>query len=178
MKILASLLLIAALPLWFLAPAAAPAPTASAAQTLYRCTPCGYGCDTVSYDKGGACPACAMPLVDAATIVFKTVEAAALCDYIGSHPDVVLLDVRTKEEFEGRANPDFGRLKGAVNIPVQELAKRLPEISSFKKKEMIVYCSHSHRSPQASYLLTQAGFANVTNMAGGMSVLKRGPCKY
>ncbi|MBK9570546.1 MAG: rhodanese-like domain-containing protein [Chitinophagaceae bacterium] len=37
---------------------------------------------------------------------------------------------------------------------------------------MVVYCSHSHRSPRASYMLTQNGFKHVTNMQQGMSVWK------
>jgi len=40
-----------------------------------------------------------------------------------------------------------------------------------KKKEIIVYCSHAHRSAQASYLLTQNGFHKVINMSGGVSVM-------
>jgi rhodanese-related sulfurtransferase len=44
------------------------------------------------------------------------------------------------------------------------------ELKSYKNKNIIVYCSHSHRSPRASYILNQNGFKNVTNMAGGMSV--------
>ena len=143
----------------------------------WQCTPCGNGCDKTSYNSAGKCPHCNMPLVRSSTIVFKTIEPSAIYDYINKHPDVVLLDVRTKEEFEGKANPDFGTLKGAINIPVQELESRLSGISNLKNKEIIVYCSHSHRSPQASYVLTQNGFTNVTNMAGGMSVLKDSPCK-
>ena len=88
-----------------------------------------------------------------------------------------MLDVRTKEEFEGKAEPDFGSLKNAVNIPIQEFDTKLSSINSLKNKEIIVYCSHSHRSPQASYILTQNGFTNVTNMAGGMSVVKDNSCK-
>ena len=66
------------------------------------------------------------------------------------HPGVVLLDVRTGDEFNGKAKPDFGRLKNAINIPIQELDKRLSELDQHKGKQIIVYCSHSRRSPQAS----------------------------
>lgn len=118
-----------------------------------------------------------MQLVKKASVVFKTIEPSAICDYISAHPEVVLLDVRTREEFEGKADPDFGSLKAAINIPVQELEQRLPEISNLRNKDIIVYCSHSHRSPTASYLLTQHGFTNVTNMAGGMSVMNDNRCK-
>jgi rhodanese-related sulfurtransferase len=87
-----------------------------------------------------------------------------------------LLDVRTKEEFEGKADPNFGALKNSINIPIQELESRLPSINNLKKKEIIAYCSHNHRSPQASYILTQHGFHKVINMSGGMSVMTDKSC--
>jgi rhodanese-related sulfurtransferase len=90
---------------------------------------------------------------------------------------VVLLDVRTREEFEGSASPDFGTLENAINLPVQELEAKWSSLSALKNREIIVYCSHSHRSPLASYILTQHGFTNVTNMAGGMSVMTDNSCR-
>ena len=100
-----------------------------------------------------------------------------LCQYLAEHPNVVLLDVRTKEEFEGKADPNYGTLKNAINVPVQELEENISKLAPYKEKEIIVYCSHSHRSPQACYILTQNGFSNVTNMAGGMSVMNDNSCK-
>ena len=146
-------------------------------QDTYQCIPCGYECDKEVYDKPGKCPSCHMELVKLSSIFFKTIQPIEICAYIKEHPDAVLLDVRTKEEFEGKAEPDFGSLKNAVNIPIQEFDTKLSSINSLKNKEIIVYCSHSHRSPQASYILTQNGFTNVTNMAGGMSVVKDNSCK-
>jgi rhodanese-related sulfurtransferase len=67
-------------------------------------------------------------------------------------------------------------LKKAINIPIQELESRISEISRYKNQEIIVYCSHSHRSPQASYLLTQNGFKDIINMSGGMSRLTDKNC--
>lgn len=142
----------------------------------YQCMPCGRDCDNDVYDKPGKCPHCQMDLVEKSTVHFKTIESSMLCQYVAEHPSVVLLDVRTKEEFEGTANPDYGTLKNAINIPVQELQKNIAALASYKDKEIIVYCSHSHRSPQACYILTQNGFPNVTNMAGGMSVMKDKAC--
>lgn len=118
-----------------------------------------------------------MPLVPSASIVFKNLQPDSVCSYIAAHPKTILLDVRTKEEFEGKADPDFGTLKNAVNIPVQELKGRMPELEKYKSNEIIVYCSHSHRSSEASYLLTQNGFRNIINMSGGMSVVPAGTCK-
>jgi rhodanese-related sulfurtransferase/DNA-directed RNA polymerase subunit RPC12/RpoP len=143
----------------------------------YKCLPCGQECDKATYDKPGKCAHCTMELVKASSIVFKTIQPSEICSYLQKHPGVVLLDVRTKEEFEGKANPNFGSLKNAINISVNDLEQKIPSIANLKNKEIIVYCSHSHRSPRASYLLTQHGFTNVTNMAGGMSVMKDNACK-
>lgn len=119
-----------------------------------------------------------MELVKKSSVVFRTIQPDAVCAYVQSHPGVVLLDVRTRDEFIGKATPDFGTLKNAINIPVQELRARVAELAKFKGRPIIVYCSHSHRSPEASYVLTQNGFTNVTNMAGGMSVMSRSnPCR-
>jgi rhodanese-related sulfurtransferase/DNA-directed RNA polymerase subunit RPC12/RpoP len=137
----------------------------------YVCPPCGNDCDKIVYDKPGTCPHCQMQLVKKSSITFGSIEPSQVRHYIRLHPDVVLLDVRTKEEFEGKADPNYGTLKNAINIPVQELQNRLSELSYLKKKKIIVYCSHSHRSATASYLLTQNGFPNVLNMSGGMSVV-------
>ncbi|MEO6735956.1 MAG: rhodanese-like domain-containing protein [Ginsengibacter sp.] len=142
----------------------------------YQCLPCGQDCDKAEYTEPGKCPHCQMELVKKSNITFKTIQPSEICNYIIEHPGVVLLDVRTKEEFEGKANPNFGTLKNAVNLPIQELESRLSTISSLKEKEIIVYCSHSHRSPQAAYILGKNGFTKIINMAGGMSVMSDSSC--
>ena len=143
----------------------------------YRCMPCGNECDNKSYTEKGSCAYCGMPLVPASTIKFRQVAPADICDYIAKHPTSILLDVRTKEEFEGTVNPNYGTLKGAINIPIQDLSRRLAELEIYKNKEILVFCSHSHRSPQAAYILNQHGFNKVLNMFGGMSVLEDPTCK-
>ena len=135
----------------------------------FVCMPCGRDCDKQSYSQKGECSHCNMQLVEKSTVVFDNIAPADICNYIAANPGVVLLDVRTGDEFNGKAKPDFGRLKNAINIPIQELDKRLSELDQYKGKQIIVYCSHSRRSPQASWMLTQNGFTKVANMAGGMS---------
>ncbi len=142
----------------------------------YQCMPCGSDCDKTAYDKAGECPHCHMSLVKKSTVMFKSIQPSEICGYIAKHPEVVLLDVRTREEYEGQTD-DYGTLKNAINIPVQELERRVSELNDIKEKEIIVYCSHSKRSPRASYFLMQNGFKNVTNMEGGMSTMTDNSCK-
>jgi rhodanese-related sulfurtransferase len=118
-----------------------------------------------------------MPLVKKSTVIFKEIAAADICQYIEKHPTAILLDVRTKLEFEGKADPNFGTLQNAINIPIQELESRITELNKYKNKEIVVFCSHSHRSPRASYILTQNGFSKVSNMSGGMSVMNNSSCR-
>lgn len=60
----------------------------------------------------------------------------------------MLLDVRTPEEFRS------GHLRGAVNIPVQELADRIDEIDADR---VVVYCRSGARSARAAQMLRAAG---------------------
>lgn len=140
----------------------------------YVCLPCGSSCDTIIATKPGTCMHCNMRQVKQASIVHDIIAPPDLYGHIvkvGSS-NILLLDVRTKEEFNGTAPDKFGRLKNAINIPVQQLETRIKELDAYKDKEIIVYCSHSHRSPQASYLLTQNGFKKVTNLQYGMHMWK------
>jgi len=68
-----------------------------------------------------------------------------------------LLDVRSAEEFAG------GHLPGAVNIPVQELDRRLAEVGP-RDSELVLYCRSGHRSGRAAELLRQRGFTKVHNL--------------
>ena len=141
----------------------------------YVCLPCGQDCDTVVSAKPGSCNSCHMQLVKKSSVVFNKVLPQDLYEHIlkTGLNNIVLLDVRTPEEFNGTAPEKFGRLKNAINIPVQQLEERIKELDAYKQKEIIVYCSHSHRSPAASYLLTQKGFKKVTNLQYGMHMWKQ-----
>lgn len=65
--------------------------------------------------------------------------------------DVQLLDVRPEEEFKA------GHIKGAINIPVDELRKKLSQLDP--TKDIIVYC-RGHLcalTNQAAHLLNESG---------------------
>ena len=136
----------------------------------YVCSPCGQSCDKEIYTAPGVCTKCNMKLVDKKTIVHKTVTPSELSKYIKATQNLLIVDVRTKEEFEGKAEPNFGTIKNAINIPISEFEKGAYSKLD-KNKTILLYCSHSHRSSVVSYLLTQNGFKNIVNLSGGMSVV-------
>jgi rhodanese-related sulfurtransferase len=139
-------------------------------QVKYACIPCGFGCDTIVYTKPGTCPHCKMTLVNSKTIRFKNITQQQMCARLND-TNVVALDVRTEEEFNGTSPEKYGRIKNAINIPIQQLGARINELAPYKKKQIIVYCSRSHRSPMAAYMLSNKGY-KVVNMLGGMSTWK------
>lgn len=81
----------------------------------------------------------------------------------GSYPDLVVLDVRYKDEY------DSGHIYGAVWIPVSELDARIGELAGHENHEIIVYCKAGSRSPTAASILDSHGFTRVYNMLGGIS---------
>lgn len=139
----------------------------------FVCLPCGRDCDSKIYDKGGQCSACGMKLVDKSTITFKSISVDELCNRITSNQEAVILDVRSPGEFNGTTSDvkSFGHFKNAININVNELESRVKELEKYKGKEVLVYCSHAHRSAVASYFLSTHGFENVKNMLGGVSTI-------
>jgi NADPH-dependent 2,4-dienoyl-CoA reductase/sulfur reductase-like enzyme/peroxiredoxin family protein/rhodanese-related sulfurtransferase/TusA-related sulfurtransferase len=73
----------------------------------------------------------------------------------------VLLDVRTKEEYE------MGTIGNAINIPVDELRSRLNELP--KGKKLLVFCQIGLRGYVAGRMLTAAGF-DMLNLSGGYKI--------
>lgn len=76
--------------------------------------------------------------------------------------ETFLVDVRSKNEFAS------GSVKGAVNIPLDQLSNQL---SKFKnKKNIVVFCASGMRSASAKNVLNRNGFDQVTNGGGWRSV--------
>jgi sulfur-carrier protein adenylyltransferase/sulfurtransferase len=57
---------------------------------------------------------------------------------------------------------------GAPLIPVGSLAERVGEIASHRNDEVIIHCRSGARSQKAALILKEAGFTNVSNLAGGI----------
>jgi adenylyltransferase/sulfurtransferase len=73
-----------------------------------------------------------------------------------------LLDVREPHEYQ------ITNL-GAPLIPVGELEKRVGELAAHKNDEVVVHCKSGGRSQKAAVILKNAGFTNVSNLAGGIT---------
>lgn len=67
--------------------------------------------------------------------------------------NVYLIDVRTKPEY------DFMHIRNAINIPVDEISKRISELDT--GKDIMVYCASGSRSKNAIQILNSLGYNNI-----------------
>jgi rhodanese-related sulfurtransferase len=75
-----------------------------------------------------------------------------------------ILDVRQPEEWNEAHIPD------STLIPLDQLANRINELP--KDQEIVVVCRSGNRSAQGRDILLEAGFTDVTSMAGGLNQWK------
>jgi rhodanese-related sulfurtransferase len=107
-------------------------------------------------------------------VVFRTIFLEDLCQELKKQPQALLLDVRSPGEYNDTSmyeNLRIGRLKGAKNINISDLAQRMNDLPSDKNQAIFVYCSHSQRSRRVSKTLIDSGYKNVYNINGGMTEL-------
>ena len=122
----------------------------------------------------GCAPTTAAPATVVPTMIAPTVTVQALAAAVPL-PETILvaeaaakrdagafiLDVRTPDEWSTVHIP------GATLIPLDQLGSRLNEVP--KDKEVVVVCHSGNRSKQGRDILKNAGFSQVTSMAGGMN---------
>lgn len=77
----------------------------------------------------------------------------------------LVIDVRTPGEFSG------GAIKGAVNIPYDEIAAKIGQVEADKSRPIIVYCRSGARAGVARKSLIQLGYTQVVN-GGGISRMR------
>jgi rhodanese-related sulfurtransferase len=75
-----------------------------------------------------------------------------------------ILDVRQPDEWNQAHIPN------STLIPLDQLADRMSELP--KDQEIVVVCRSGNRSAQRRDILLEAGFTDVTSMAGGLNQWK------
>jgi rhodanese-related sulfurtransferase len=95
---------------------------------------------------------------------YRTLTAPEANAVLTFDTTTIVLDVRTKEEYDGTK----GHLKNARLIPVQELPKRWKELKPFAARQIMVYCCQCPRSAEAAQILVSKGFKTVMKIDGGI----------
>ena len=99
----------------------------------------------------------------------------ALIDTLNSEQRPLLLDVRSRREFQS------GHIAGALNVDIRELPQRLRQLEPYRHNQVIIYCETGSRARHAVHSLKDAGFTNIALLDGDMTAwrhqrlpLKRG----
>ena len=72
--------------------------------------------------------------------------------------DVVLVDVRTPEEYRA------GHKEGALNIPVDEVEQLAPQLLPDKNAVILLYCRTGKRADKAMDTLRKMGYSHLENL--------------
>lgn len=96
----------------------------------------------------------------------KNVSAEEAYSLINKNNELVILDVRTKEEY------DNGHIPGAKLIPLNVLSMKLFELNEYKDKPILVYCASGGRSPRAVDTLVNSSFKHIYHLNRGLSSWK------
>lgn len=79
---------------------------------------------------------------------------------LDSKAHFVLVDVRTKEEF------DAGHIPTAILLPYDEIDAKAMTVLPDKEKEIVVYCRSGRRSAIAKKALLALRYTNVADFGG------------
>jgi rhodanese-related sulfurtransferase len=92
----------------------------------------------------------------------KTTTAEEVKARLDAGEKLNLVDVREPHE-----NADFNI--GGILLPLGKVqTMQVEDIEDLKNEEVILYCRSGNRSGQATLILEQLGFTNVSNLVGGM----------
>lgn len=91
---------------------------------------------------------------------FRTITPQEAKTLIETRRDLVLVDVRSPEEFQG------GSLPGAQLIPFWEFAKGRYDLP--RERPILLICAVGGRSLACGQLLASRGYPEVYNLKGGL----------
>lgn len=98
----------------------------------------------------------------------NNISAEEAQQLIKSKKDLVIIDVRTTQEFKS------GHIPGSKSIPVGEFASRLSELTKYKDRPVLVHCASGGRSPAAVRILLKNNFNNLYHLKHGLREWKFG----
>ncbi len=95
---------------------------------------------------------------------FQEISTEKAHDLVKSMKDVVVVDVRTPEEYVGPC----GHIDGSILIPVNEFSQRWRELEAYRTRPIVMICYSGVRSRMTCGFLAKAGFETLYNAPGMM----------
>jgi rhodanese-related sulfurtransferase len=95
---------------------------------------------------------------------FAEVAPTVADEMIIDSNQIVVIDVRPADEFNGPK----GHIAGALSAPMGTIERQLPELLPYTNDTVLVYGDTSTDGALAAKLLSVAGFRNVVHIEGGL----------
>lgn len=89
------------------------------------------------------------------------ISSQQLSDELSKKENMVLLDIRTEEEY------DAGHIQGAKWLPRGKLEYSIQDIVTDPAAKIVLYCNSGGRSALATLTLQGMGYTNVVDLDGG-----------
>lgn len=91
---------------------------------------------------------------------YVTITAEEAKNMMDSNSELIILDVRTKEEYNS------GHIEESILIPNNEILEQAEEKLLNKDATILVYCRSGRRSAMAAQELSDLGYTNVYDFGG------------
>ncbi len=92
--------------------------------------------------------------------LYEEISAKEAKERLESDENILLLDVRTPEEFAAAHIP------GSVSLPLNRVESGISQVAPDLNTEIIVYCLSGARASTACNYLASQGYTNVSTMGG------------
>ena len=79
-----------------------------------------------------------------------------------NHEKALVIDVCGVAEYAA------GHIKGAKNVPLDQLQERLPQVAKNKAVPVIMVCAHGARAARAAGIAQRLGYAKAQVLSGGL----------
>ncbi len=97
---------------------------------------------------------------DTESASFKHISQKEAKERMDSGDEIIILDVRTKEEYDEKHIPN------SILIPNESILDERPELLPDLDAEILVYCRSGQRSAQAAKKLANMGYTNIYEFGG------------
>lgn len=123
----------------------------------------GGGSSVGGVSEGAQVVAAAPVVAPTEATVITHVDAAGAKALLSENREVVILDVRTPEEYAG------GRLPGSMNLDFNQPEFREQLAKLDRDKTYLVHCAVGGRSKRSLSRFKELGFKSVVHLDGGFS---------
>ena len=91
---------------------------------------------------------------------YHKISAEEAYEMMVSQEVVVVVDVRTREEYDG------GHIENAALVPNESIGSEMPEALPDKEVTLLIYCRSGRRSKDAAQKLLALGYQSVYDFGG------------